>query len=109
MFRNALLVYVTTASFGCGALFNSSTQTVNVRSEGSITVDGAPAGNGPTALKVSNHVNHTIVVGDKSCQLNASVGITWVVLDLLASGILPIIVDIVTEDWKGVDPSACSL
>jgi hypothetical protein len=109
MLRKCLLCCVLATSVGCGTLFNGgSTTSITLRSQGPVTVDGAPAGMAPTTITVAKHANHTIVVGGQSCQLQAPVGVGWVVLDVLA-GLVGIVIDAVTSDWKSVDASTCNL
>ena len=105
-----IVAYIAIASVGCATLLSDNYKTVVVRSRGPITLDGAPAGVGPTTFTVSAHTSHTIVVGDRSCQLDTSVGGGWIILDVLFTGlIVGLVIDAVTGEWSTVDPSACAL
>ncbi len=95
---------------GCGTLFSSDTTTIAVRGQPGavIMVDGAPSGRSPGDVVVNSHKDHTIVVGDQSCRMVASVGGAYVILDILFM-LAPLIVDAVTGDWATVDETACNL
>ena len=95
---------------GCATLFADDVTRIQITASPGqqVIVDGAPAGRSPTVVEVSNHTDHVVVVGDRSCRLFASVGAGWVILDILA-GVWPIVIDLVTEDWKGVQASGCQI
>ncbi len=95
---------------GCATLFAHDTTTVMVQiAPGqTVTVDGAPAGTSPTQVTVASHVDHQIVVGDRSCKLVASVGAKWVVLDVLA-GLVPLVIDVATGSWRSAETATCQL
>ena len=103
-------IFIVLLLSGCATLFSGNTATISVTAlpGAPVTVDGAPAGKSPTTIVVSNHSDHTIVVGDQSCRVSANVGGGWVILDILA-GLVPIVIDAVTGDWQTVDASTCRL
>jgi hypothetical protein len=95
---------------GCATLFADDVTRIQISASpgAPVSVDGAPAGHSPTVVEVSTHVDHVVVVGDRSCRLFASVGGVWVVLDIVA-GVWPLVVDLVTEDWKTVQSDGCQI
>ena len=67
----------------------------------------------PVALDLDNHNPHTVVFKrdgyhDIVCEIGATVGAGWVVLDILG-GLLPVIVDAATGAWKSLDKGACNM
>lgn len=104
------------ATTACGTLFNSKVKTINMMStpaEAEVWIDGARRGVTPLSLELDNQESHTVVFrkeghSDIACELNSSTGATWVGLDILG-GLIPIIVDAVTGDWKGIGQDACDV
>ena len=100
----------------CATILTSSTKNIPMDSSPSgarITIDGAPMGVTPTRLKLSNHKAHVVIFSKKgydsiACTLDVSVGAGWVVLDVL-SGLVPVIIDAVTGDWRTLDDTNCSV
>jgi hypothetical protein len=97
---------------GCGAIFNSGTAQVTVTTNapgGQIFVDGQPTGmTAPGVVSVNNHKDHVIGVqmpdgSMGTCSLTSSVGVGYVVLDVVFTALLGVIVDAATGSWKSVD------
>ena len=64
-------------------------------------------------LTVSNRESHTIQFRKEgyqpvTCRLNATVSGKIVVLDILG-GLVPIIVDAATDNWKRLEQESCSV
>ncbi len=113
-FLGVCLVAVTTAA--CGTLFNAKVKTISMVSnpdQAEVWIDGTLRGVTPLSLELDNQESHTVVFrkeghSDVTCELNSSTGAVWVVLDVL-SGLIPIIVDAATGDWKGIGQDACDV
>ena len=95
---------------GCATLFNDKTPSVDVASnpEGAtVYVNGHYIGETPVRVDLSVRKEHTITFRkdgykDKTYQVSRSVGIGWVILDILG-GLAPLIVDAATGDWFMLD------
>ena len=118
--RSATLALATLAAAvlalgGCATLFNAKTRTVAMAStptEAEVWVDGIRRGITPMSLDLNNSESHTVIFRkeghhDAICELNASVGTVWVVLDVLA-GLVPVVVDASTGAWKSLDKGTCN-
>ena len=107
-----LLVGVT----GCGALFNSKVKTISMMStpaQAEVWIDGTMRGVTPLSLPLDNQESHTVVFRkegyqDVICELSSDVGAGWIILDILG-GLIPVIVDAATGDWKGIGEDSCNV
>lgn len=107
---------VAAATTACGTLFNAKVKTISMVSnpdQAEVWIDGTMRGVTPLSLELDNQESHTVVFrkeghSDVACELNSSTGTLWVVLDILG-GLIPIIVDAATGDWKGIDQNACDV
>lgn len=110
------LLFVALATAACGTLFNSKIKTVSMMSnpaEAEVWIDGTMRGTTPLSVELDNQTSHTVVFrkeghSDVVCELNTSTGTLWVILDILG-GLLPIIVDAATGDWKGISQDMCDV
>ncbi len=101
---------------GCGTLFTPSTKSISLSSspvEAQVIIDGSPRGVTPLTLDLSNRETHVIEFQKEgyesiACTLNASVKGSIVVLDILG-GLVPVIVDAVTGDWKTLEKDFCNV
>lgn len=101
---------------GCATLFNSGTKNVAMSSNPSaaeVWINNVNRGATPITLELNNHQSHTVVFRkegyqDVACELTASVGAVWVILDILG-GLVPVIVDAATGEWKGIDQDVCNV
>lgn len=64
------------------------------------------------SLDFDNHQSHRVVFqkegyDDAVCELTASVGTVWVILDVLG-GLVPVIIDAATGEWKSLDQGVCN-
>ena len=99
---------------GCGAIFTESSRQVSFNSDppgAEVLVDGVPIGRTPMQAALSNRKSHTVVIQNAktnaiTCQLGASVGAGWIVLDILL-GLVPVIIDAATNGWTTLDQDAC--
>ncbi len=109
-----VLVSLLGAQTGCATLFTQDRETIAVSSAtpgSSVTVNGAPYGQTPAAVSVDKTKTQTIVVTAPdgrayTCTANATVGVGWVLLDILA-GFVPIVIDAATGKWKSLDAKTC--
>ena len=101
---------------GCATLLNSRTKSVAMSSNpaaAEVWIDGANRGVTPITVELNNHESHTVVFRkdgyqDVVCELTASVGAVWVILDVLG-GLVPVIVDAATGEWKAIEQDACNV
>ena len=101
---------------GCATFLNSDIKTVafgSVPAGAEVWIDGGSYGVTPISLDLNNHESHVVVFRregyrDTTCNLTASVGTTWVVLDILL-GLVPVIVDASTGAWRGIEQGACNV
>lgn len=99
----------------CGAIFSSSTATINVNSEpqgAEVVVNGNPMGRTPLQTQVSNRETQTIQLRFQdgkvsTCVLPAKLGAGYVVLDVLFTGLIGVIVDAVTNGWTELSQTSC--
>jgi hypothetical protein len=110
----SLALIATVGSAGCATLFKPKQSTVLINSQqpgAAVLVDGQQVGVTPAQLMLSNKTGHMITVrgaaGERSCRVESSVSIGWVILDIVASPAW--IVDLVTGDWRSLDAGACML
>ncbi len=109
----ALLVLLPT---GCATLFGTRSVPVSFNSNpqgADVVIGGNSLGTTPVTVNLSNHVGHTVVLRlegyqDFTCTLETSVGAKWVILDILAGGLVPIIVDAATGQWKELQTDVCN-
>ena len=114
--RIVMIALVAGAVAGCATLFNSGTKSIPMSSNPSaaeVWINEINRGATPITLELMNHESHTVVFRkegyqDVVCELTASVGAGWVVLDLLG-GLLPIIIDAATGEWKGIKQDTCNV
>lgn len=107
MFRIVVPLLMAIAALnGCATLFNDKTPSVDVASnpEGaSVYVNGNYIGETPVSVDLSVRQEHAITFRldgykEKTYQVSRSVGIGWVILDIVG-GLVPLIVDAATGDW----------
>lgn len=78
-----------------------------------VFLDGNRVGTTPMRLRVDNGKSQVVTFKkagykDVSCQLTSKTGAGWVVLDVL-TGLVPIVIDAATGNWKQVKESGCSV
>jgi len=109
-------IAVLLATAGCATLFNDGQRTVAFSStptEAEIWINGTRRGVTPFSLDLNNHRDHTVMFRkeghqDVVCEITATVGAGWVILDVLG-GLIPVIVDAATGKWKSLDRGACNV
>ncbi len=114
--RVVSIALVAVLPVGCATLFNSGTKAVSfgsTPSEAEVWIDGTLRGTTPVSLELNNHRSAMVTFRkegyrDVGCELNASVGVGWVILDVLG-GLIPIIVDAATGEWKSLDSEVCNV
>ena len=90
----------------CATLFNDKDPPIGIDSNpagAEVFVNGNYVGTTPVEVKLTVRQEHAIVFRkegyeDKTYHLSNSVGVGWIVLDILG-GLVPIIVDAATGDW----------
>lgn len=102
---------------GCATLLNPDRALVRVPDGATVTVNGVPTPTislpEGTSVPLLNSLRQQVVVvsvdgqPDRTCQFFGTVGTVWVVLDILF-GLVPLVVDMVTDEWRSVDPAACA-
>ena len=116
LFVLAVLPILVLAATGCATLFNGSQRTVSFNSNpvaAEVWIDGALRGMTPLSLDLDNHRSRTVTFRkeghqDVACELTASVGAGWVILDVLG-GLVPVIIDAATGAWKSLNKGACNV
>jgi len=86
-----LIVVLEATTAGCATLFNDGQRTVSFNStpgQAEIWIDGTRRGVTPYSLDLNNHRDHTVTFRkdghqDVICEITASVGAGWVILDVL--------------------------
>ncbi|MBI4546130.1 MAG: PEGA domain-containing protein [Gemmatimonadetes bacterium] len=104
------LALILMAAAGCAALFNSKTDPVAIQSmpsDADIYIDGNLRGRTPITLELQAKKTYTIVFKkpgyrDQAFELTNTVGVKWVILDVLG-GLVPVIVDAATGSWYELD------
>ena len=121
MKRTVLAVLVAgmaASTMGCAAIFAGGNQKdVHMDAEprgAEVYVDGALRGQTPVVLELDRRKSHTVVFKldgyqDATCQLNASAGAGWIVLDILLTGLIGVIVDAATGAWNSIGDAMCSV
>lgn len=111
-----LALYPTLLSLSaCGAIFSSSTAVISVNSEPSgaeVVINGNPMGRTPLQAEVSNRESQTIQLnfdnGESStCILPTKLGVGYVVLDVLFTGLIGVVVDAATNGWTELARTSC--
>lgn len=86
---------------GCGAILNGSTKTIMVPA--GATVDGVP---GP--IQVSQKNSHNVQFPDgRMCVVESGVSAGYAIADILLTGLLGVVIDGVTGDWKTLSADSC--
>ncbi len=101
---------------GCATLFASKSKELSLISDpqgAEVYINGSRVGVTPMNFRVDNNKPQTVTfrkAGHKevSCHLTTKTGAGWIVLDVLA-GLVPVIIDAATGDWKQLDGSSCSV
>lgn len=89
------------ASAGCGAILNGGP--ANVSLPQGATVNGA-SGVVPLSKKSSHQVQYA---DGRTCVIQSSVSIGYVLADILLTGLIGIVIDGVTGDWKTLSADTC--
>jgi len=100
----------------CATLFASKSKGIPLVSEpqgAEVYLDGNRVGITPMNVSIDNGKSQVVTFKkagykDVTCQLTAKTGAGWVILDILG-GLVPIIIDAATGDWKQVKESSCTL
>lgn len=104
------------AATGCATLFNADTKPVAMGSNptgAEVWINNVKRGTTPLSIDLGNHSGHTIIFRmegheDAVCELRASVGAGWVILDILG-GLIPVVIDAATGARKSLDSQTCNV
>jgi hypothetical protein len=80
---------------GCGTMYNARMKTYEL--EPGVLVDGE-SGTATLDQQLSHDVEYTD--GSASCEMKSEPGAGYVILDVLAAGLVGVVVDAITDDWK---------
>ena len=116
----AVLVLVAVSSSGCATLFNREVKTVGMYSspmEAEVWVNGIMRGKTPLSVELDNQESPTVVFkkeghSDVACNLRSEFEGRWLLLDLfpgLLLFVVPLVVDVATDDWRGIGENACNV
>lgn len=109
--RNLVLMgqtfVVALALSGCATIFKGSTEEVSFSSDQPDTkvyINGQFMGKAPVEIKLQSKKTYTVEFRkdgyeSKTVLLPNSVGAGWIILDVLALGFVPLIVDAATGNW----------
>jgi len=86
---------------GCGAILNSSTATARLPQ--GATVDGV-SGNVSLSQKSAHQVQF---VDGRTCVIQSSISVGYLIADVVLTGLLGVVIDGVTGDWKTLNADAC--
>lgn len=97
-------------STGCATILKGSRESLTIVSEPSgakVQINGIDLGNTPLTTRVHGTTDQMIQVRKegyetRSVLIASSVGAGWIVVDFFC-GVLPLLVDAVTGDWKSLD------
>ncbi len=95
---------------GCATIFTGTTQEINFSSEptgAKVYIDGIEEGTTPLTATFKKGKEYNIdfkLKGyeDKSLRLTYSIGVGWVILDVIA-GLVGVVVDAITQAWFSFD------
>src|SRR5437899_1435331 len=104
------------AGSGCATLFAHKTMMAPLSSDppgAEVFVDGHRVGQTPMTYELNHRQDHVITFRkagykEASCMIARSVGVGWVVLDVIG-GLIPVIIDAATGAWYTSNPKACSV
>ena len=102
---------------GCATLFNRSSKTIPLSSNpagAEVWINGSLRGITPLSLDLDNHKSHTVVFRregyrDVICQLDSKVGAGWVILDILWGGLIAVVIDASTGQWRSLRQGSCNV
>ena len=97
-------------STGCASILKGGTENVYVSSQPSgakVRINGADVGETPVRFPVSTSKTHTVEIRKDGYEARTlivatSIGMGWVILDFVC-GVLPLLVDAATGDWRSLD------
>ena len=100
---------------GCATLFGTSSIPVSFNSNppgAEVLFEGNSVGRTPFTVNLNNHVGHRIILRreghqDFTCVFETGVPAKWIILDILG-GLLPVIIDAATGDWKELRTDVCN-
>lgn len=92
---------------GCGAIFSGTTEEVSINSQPSnadIEINGQHRGSTPTTVTLSTDKSHTITLDKEgfsrqTVTVDHKLGVGFVVLDVLFTGLVGVVVDAATGGW----------
>ncbi|MCA9675651.1 MAG: hypothetical protein H6709_18550 [Kofleriaceae bacterium] len=90
----SLLVLTALLGAGCGTLFNSGPTTL--RAPAGATIDGSSS-----PVSVDQKTAHEVRYEDgHTCVIQPGISAAYLILDIFATGLIGVVVDAVTGDWK---------
>jgi hypothetical protein len=97
-------------STGCATILKGSRETIDITSDPSgarVQINGMDVGTTPVSAKVNGTDDQLIQVrkegfGSRSVLISSSVGVGWVIADVICF-FWPVIIDAITGDWKSLE------
>ncbi len=97
---------------GCATIFSGNTDKVTITSspsEATVTINGVPRGTTPLMLELDKGSSYNVEIKKegyetKHATIANKVGAGWVVLDVF-TGLVPLVVDIITDAWYKLTPT----
>ena len=116
----AVLAIIAVSSSACATLFNSEVKAVGMYSSpmgAEVWIDGIMHGKTPLSVELDNQESHTVVFrkeghSDVACDLESQSQGRWLLVDVVPGVLLlliPLVVDAMTGDWRGISESACNV
>ena len=91
----------------CATILNDNPQRVVIKAtpaEADIYVDGQNVGKGSVEQFLSTERDHLIKakLGDdeKEVTIKSNIGILWVIADVFLTGLIGVVIDAITDEWK---------
>jgi len=111
------LLFGTLSASGCAAMFNGKRNAVDFNStpaNAKIYIDGQYRGTTPATLDLVAKRSHSVKISkdgykSKTTFISKSIEAGWVVLDVLAGGIVALVIDGYTDSWFGLDTDSVFL
>jgi hypothetical protein len=111
----ALITAMAITGTGCATILKSKSTQVTldkVPAGTEVIVDGQSVGKAPMTVSMSNKQDHQVTFRatdgtESNCRVSSGVSIGWVALDIFG-GLIGVVIDGVTGNWKSLDASQCS-
>ncbi len=116
MLKVMLIIATVLMLTSCATVFSGNTDKVRISSSPSgadVYIDGLPVGKTPVAVNLDKGDSYHVAVQMDGYEtayatIASKVGAGWVILDILG-GLIPVVIDILTDSWYSLSPSRINL